>query len=96
MASPLPISEDEVADDVATLQFEIERLRSELEASRDEAINAKNNTSADDMIRKYDELRRLAELGMQKDIEIQELKLRVSTQQAQLRNLEEETNEEDL
>jgi len=96
MVSPLPISEDEVADDVATLQFEIERLRSELEASRDEAINAKNNTSADDMIRKYDELRRLAELGMQKDIEIQELKLRVSTQQAQLRNLEEETNEEDL
>lgn len=93
---PQTISEDEAADDVATLQFEIERLRSELEASKDDAINAKNNTSADDMIRKYDELRRLAELGMQKDIEIQELKLRVSTQDAQLRGLEEAVTEEDL
>jgi len=90
------ISEDEAADDVATLQFEIERLRCELEAAKNDAINAKNNTSADDMIRKYDELRRLAELGMQKDIEIQELKLRVSTQDAQLRSLEEEVTEEDL
>ncbi len=96
MLTPQTISEDEATNDVATLQFEIERLRSELEAAKDEAVNAKNNTGADDMIRKYDELRRLAESGMQKDIEIQELKLRVSTQDAQLRNLEEETTEEDL
>eukprot|EP00986_Skeletonema_menzelii_P016754 scaffold15769_cov135-Skeletonema_menzelii.AAC.3 len=95
--APQTIGEDEAADDVATLQFEVERLRRELEAAKDEAINAKNNTSADEMIHKYDELRRLAEAGMQKDIEIQELKLRVSTQDAQLRSIEEETtNEDDL
>ena len=96
MMSHQAISEDEEADDVATLQFEIERLRSELEAAKDEATNAKNDTSADEMIRKYDELKRLAESGMQKDIEIQELKMKVSTQDAQLRSLKEEVTEDDL
>ena len=96
MSPPQIISEDEPADDVTTLQFEIARLRDELEASKEEVLNAKNDTSADNMIRKYDELRRLAELGMQKDIEIQELKLRVSTQDAQLKGLKEEVTEEDL
>jgi len=89
------INEDEPCNIIATLQYEIERLSNELLVAKEEARST-DTFSADDMIRKYDELKRLAESGMQKDLEIEELKLRVNTQDAELRNLREEVTEEDL
>lgn len=90
------ISEDQPTDDVATLQYEIERLRNELLVAREETRSSEDTFSADDMIKKYDDLRRLAEAGMQKDLEIEKLKLTVKTQDAQLHSLRDEVTEEDL
>lgn len=89
------IKEGEVFDDVATLQYEIERLSNELLVAREESRST-DTFSADDMIRKYDELNRLAESGMQKDLEIEKLKMRVNTQDAELKTLRDEVTEEDL
>ena len=90
------ISEDQPTDDIATLQYEIERLRNELLVAREETRSSEDTFSADDMIKKYDDLRRLAEAGMQKDLEIEKLKLTVKTQDAQLHSLRDEVTEEDL
>ena len=89
------ISEVEPCDDIATLQYEIERLSNELLVAKEEARST-DTFSADDMIRKYDELKHLAEAGMQKDLEMEKLKMRVKTQEAELKNLREEVTEEDL
>lgn len=88
-------SDDEAPNEIATLQFEIERLSNELIVAKEEARTT-DTFSADDMIRKYDELKRLAESGMQKDLEIEKLKLRVNTQEAELKGLREEVTEDDL
>ena len=90
------ISEDQPTDDVATLQYEVERLRNELVVAREETRSSEDTFSADDMIKKYDDLRRLAEAGMQKDLEIEKLKLTVKTQNAQLHSMRDEVTEEDL
>jgi hypothetical protein len=89
------ISEEEPCDDMTTLQYEIERLRTELHVAKQEARTAVAVT-ANDMIRKNDELKRLTEVGMQKELEIAKLKLRISTQDAQLKSVKEEVTEDDL
>jgi len=89
------ISDHEATNEIATLQYEIERLSTELLVAKEEARNT-DTFSADDMMRKYDELKRLAESGMQKDLEIEKLKMRVNTQDAELNSLREEVTEEDL
>mmetsp|Transcript_25016 Transcript_25016/g.40710 ORF Transcript_25016/g.40710 Transcript_25016/m.40710 type:complete len:416 (-) Transcript_25016:52-1299(-) len=94
LMSQQPISEHE-ANEIASLQYEIERLSTELLVAKEEARNT-DTFSADDMMRKYDELKRLAESGMQKDLEIEKLKMRVNTQDAELNSLREEVTEEDL
>ena len=89
------ISEEEPCDDMTTLQYEIERLRTELHVAKQEARSA-DAVIANDMIRKNDELKRLTEVGMQKELEIAKLKLRISTQDAQLKSVKEEVTEDDL
>lgn len=87
------IDEEEQCDEISTLQFEVERLRSELRVAKDEEGTAQSSF-ADDMIQeKYDELTRIA---VQKDLEIEKLKLRVRTQDAELKSVVEEVTEEDL
>jgi chromosome segregation ATPase len=71
------ISEEDSCDDMTTLQYEIERLRTELHVAKEEARSS-GTFAADDMALK-NELKRLAEAGIQKDFEIAKLKLRVST-----------------
>ncbi|KAL3760172.1 hypothetical protein ACHAWU_001682 [Discostella pseudostelligera] len=88
------ISEEESCDDMTTLQYEIERLRTELRIAKEEARSS-GTFAADDMVPK-NELQRLAEAGIQKDFEIAKLKLRVSTQDAQLKSVKEEVTEDDL
>jgi len=88
------ISEEESCDDMTTLQYEIERLRTELHVAKEEARSS-GTFAADDMALK-NELKRLAEAGIQKDFEIAKLKLRVSTQDAQLKSVKEEVTEDDL
>lgn len=90
------ISEEGPCDDIATLQYEVERLSNELLAAQEASRNKEETFSADDMIRKYDELKNLAESGMQKDLEIEHLKLKVSTQGAELEALTQQVTEEDL
>jgi len=90
------ISEESPCDDIATLQYEVERLSNELLAAQEASRNKEESFSADDMIRKYDELKNLAESGMQKDLEIERLKLKVSTQGAELEALTQQVTEEDL
>ena len=90
------ISEEGPCDDIATLQYEVERLSNELLAAQEASSNKEESFSADDMIRKYDELKNLAESGMQKDLEIERLKLKVSTQGAELEALTQQVTEEDL
>ena len=89
------ISEEDSCDDVTTLQYEIERLRTELHVAKQEA-RLTGMSTADDMVRKNEELKRLAEVGFQKDFEIAKLKLRVSTQDALLKSVKEEVTEDDL
>ncbi len=89
------ISEEDSCDDLTTLQYEIERLRTELHVAKQEARPSGTST-ANDMVRKNEELKRLAEVGIQRDFEIAKLKLRVSTQDAQLKSVKEEVTEEDL
>ena len=89
------ISEEGPCDDVATLQYEVERLSNELRVAKESSRNT-DTFSADDMIRKYDELKSLIESGMQKDLEIEKLKLLVSTQDAELQSLTQQVTEEDL
>ena len=89
------ISEEGPCDDVATLQYEVERLSNELRVAKESSRNT-DTFSADDMIRKYDELKSLIESGMQKDLEIEKLKLLVSTQDAELKSLTQQVTEEDL
>ena len=90
------ISEDDSMEDVAALQYEVQRMSNELLVAKEAARNNTDTFSADDMVRKYDELRRLAESCLQKDLEIEKLKLRVSTQDAELKSMEQQVTEEDL
>lgn len=89
------IGEEDSCDDMTTLQYEIERLRTELHVAKQEARTLGMPT-VNDMVRKNEELNRLAEAGMQKDFEIAKLKLRVRTQDAQLKSVTEEVTEDDL
>jgi len=92
------IDEDEQQDnsvDLSTLQYEIERLRSELrltKEAKDDWVTASSSVN-DDIIHEFNELKRVSE---QKDMEIKRLKLRVSTQDAKLQSKEEEVTEDDL
>jgi len=89
------INEGEACDDVATLQYEIARLSNELLFLKEKS-RSPDTFSADDMIRKFDEVKLLSEAGMQKDLEIEKLKMRVKTQDAELKAMREEVTEEDL
>ena len=92
------IDEDEQQDnsvDLSTLQYEIERLRSELrltKEAKDDWVTASSSVN-DDIIHEFNELKRVAE---QKDLEIKRLKLRVSTLDAKLQSVDEELTEDDL
>jgi len=86
------IDEEEELDEISTLKFEVERLRSELRVVKDEQ-GTSHSYIADDTSHKYDELNRLV---MQKDLEIERLKLRVRTQDAQLKSVVEEVTDDDL
>jgi hypothetical protein len=86
------IDEEEQFDEISTLKFEVERLRSELRVVKDEQ-GTSHGCMADDMRQKYDELNRMA---VQKDLEIEKLKLRVRTQDAQLKSVVEEVTDDDL
>jgi hypothetical protein len=86
------IDEEEELDEISTLKFEVERLRSELRVVKDEQ-GTLHSYIADDTSHKYDELNRIV---MQKDLEIERLKLRVRTQDAQLCILVDEVTDDDL
>jgi hypothetical protein len=86
------IDEEEELDEISTLKFEVERLRSELRVVKDEQ-GTSHSYIADDTSHKYDELNRIV---MQKDLEIERLKLRVRTQDAQLCILVDEVTDDDL
>lgn len=83
------ISEDEPTDDIKTLQFEIERLRTELKAAKD--VKAANtNGSTDNITEKYDEIKRLMKEGIDKDVRIRELENRVQKQQDELKAMQDD------
>ena len=86
------IDEEEQFDEISTLKFEVERLRSELRVVKGEQ-GTSHSYIADDMSHKYDELNRIV---VQKDLEIERLKLRVRTQDAQLKSVVEEVTDDDL
>lgn len=73
------VASEAAAEEILILQDEVERLNRELtEARMSKNDNAGTNLddaeTPDGLIRRYDELRRLAESGMEKDLEIEQLK----------------------
>jgi hypothetical protein len=83
------ISEEEPTDDVKTLQFEIERLRIELDAVTDKK-NGEVVEPKDDIAEKYDEVKRLMKEGMNKDMRIKELESRVQKQEEELKAMQDD------
>ncbi|KAL3826230.1 hypothetical protein ACHAXA_006258 [Cyclostephanos tholiformis] len=87
------IDEEEQCDEISTLQYEVERLRSELRVAKENVRPAQHIPHAEDISHKYDELKRII---VQKDLTIEKLKLRIRTQDAELKSVAEEVTEEDL
>merc|ERR1712238_269132 len=79
--------EDEPCND--TLQREIERLRTELLVANKESRNTEPFAA------EYEELQKRAEDGRQKDLEIETLKLHVTTHFAELNQLREHMRKEE-
>lgn len=75
-----PISEEKPTDDVETLQFEIERLRSEL-SSLKQSNTRGNDESTGDITEKYDEIKRLKKDGHKKDMKIKQLEAELKAMQ---------------
>ena len=87
------IDEEEQCDEISTLQYEVERLRSELRVAKEDVRPAQHIPHPEDITYKYDELKRIA---VQKDLKIEKLKLRIKAQDAELKSVLEEVTEEDL
>lgn len=87
----------EARNEIDTLQHEIERLRKELSVAKEESKKSES------CVAEYDELKKLAEEGRQKDLELETLKLHIQTHFAelnqmrdQMRRAEGEVTEDDL
>ena len=65
---------DAAAEEILTLQDEINRLNRELAEQRGKGGNQEDENSAEALARRYSELRRLAEAGLEKDKEIARLR----------------------
>lgn len=74
------ISEDEPIDEVDALQLEIERLRHELAEARDFKIEGNGNSNDNEM-------KRLIEAGLAKDMKINDLECRVQMQEEELKTM---------
>lgn len=75
-----PISEEKPTNDVETLQYEIERLRSELSSVKQSDARG-NDDSANNITEKYDEIKRLMKDGHKKDMKIKELEAELKAMQ---------------
>lgn len=83
------ISEEEPTNDAKTLQFEIERLRTELAVAQSVKVEESTGSSGN-IAEKYDEVKRLMKDGLEKDMKIKELENRILRQEAELKAMQDD------